>query len=556
MSELFSDEFLSAYLDGELSPHERAAVERWLERAPEARARLGEFRGLSRLFGDLPRSEVPNEFSTEVLHLAERRMLLPDTAPGRGRLRVRGWAVGVGISTAAAVLLTISIINVDRHGPGMGIANNPVRGLPGNQPRNVPGPAGNFAAPAQPAAVGPAGDPLLAQDDRRPQPVDQPAAVGTGGSPLPAAAPGSTFGSRGGGAPAAGVAGTKLASDSSPTGGSESDQLLQAISDEVQRVRESGTTEKYLLVVRARAVDRAEGLVLLQQVFAANNIRAEAGAPSEEKATKDDKPAAEPGSEGLYIEADADDLIASFKTTLARRHPGVRFMVEPAIELASLDVESRKQLSLVDAEQPVSGPVRGDTASRAREGKDDSDGSKPSDRADKSSKADDAVAKVNKKSTPAVASRGNSRASKANQPSGQGGQVIQKNASVHPPASNDADADAKDAPEKPDASQVANNARQVVVPVVPPMIQNRARGTGDLKAGANPDYAGSRKQESSKDDSKSGSRNSRDAKSLSPDREKMDEPTPTLVRMLIVIESEPPSPAVRADKKEPSGGAS
>ena len=89
MNEQFSEEFLSAYVDGELSAQSRAAVERWLERSPEARQKLEDFRQLSRLFGDLSRTEVPDEFSTEVLHLAERRMLLPAADAVRGRIRIR-----------------------------------------------------------------------------------------------------------------------------------------------------------------------------------------------------------------------------------------------------------------------------------------------------------------------------------------------------------------------------------------------------------------------------------------------------------------------------------
>src|SRR5205085_12076191 len=102
MSELFSDEFLSAYLDGELSPQERAAVERWIERAPEARQRLDDFRGLSRLFGDLSRTELPREFPTEVMHLAERRMLLPDAAAANGRMQIRGWTLALAATATAA----------------------------------------------------------------------------------------------------------------------------------------------------------------------------------------------------------------------------------------------------------------------------------------------------------------------------------------------------------------------------------------------------------------------------------------------------------------------
>src|SRR5260370_790143 len=99
MSEPISEELLSAYVDGELPPQVRAAVERWVENSPEARQKLEDFRRLSRLFGDLSRTEVPREFPIEVMHLAERRMLLPEAAGSGRRKRLRGWVVTAGAST-------------------------------------------------------------------------------------------------------------------------------------------------------------------------------------------------------------------------------------------------------------------------------------------------------------------------------------------------------------------------------------------------------------------------------------------------------------------------
>src|SRR5260221_6011492 len=87
MRERFSEEILSAYVDGELPPRERAEVEQWLEDSPEARQRLEGFRRLSTLFANLPRIEIPLEFPTRVLQLAERRMLLPWTVARSARRR-------------------------------------------------------------------------------------------------------------------------------------------------------------------------------------------------------------------------------------------------------------------------------------------------------------------------------------------------------------------------------------------------------------------------------------------------------------------------------------
>src|SRR5262245_51346713 len=120
MKEPFSEEILSAYLDGELSPDERARVERRLERDPRAREQVEDFRRLSQLFAGLPRTELPASFASEVLQLAERRMLIPDGAAGPARQRASRWLLGAvaSMAAAAALLLIVQAIAPDRNGPG------------------------------------------------------------------------------------------------------------------------------------------------------------------------------------------------------------------------------------------------------------------------------------------------------------------------------------------------------------------------------------------------------------------------------------------------------
>lgn len=513
MSELFSDEFLSAYLDGELSPQERAAVERWIERAPEARQRLEEFRGLSRLFGDLSRTEVPREFPTEVMHLAERRMLLPEAVAAHGRQPIRGWTLALTATAAVGLLLALTLLNVDVPAPG-------ARGFARN---NLPGPAPEMAAPAKPPAKGEQTNVQIAQDERLPLPAE-PAGAGRG-MPPPAVAPsGLTGGLAAGAAPSAGASKAKpTATDSPPSETIDSDRQLQAIHAAVQKIRESGAADKYLLVVRARAVDRADGLVLLQKDFAANNIRVDAQDAGEDKAGVAGRSRSETNSEGLYIEAEADDMIAGFKTTLARRHPGVKFFVEPSIELAALDLESQKNLLRGGFEQSVGDVSRGDDAAK---------------------EAKDSDAKSSTKSPSSSSTRKNSTAiTRASPQSGPG--RIERHARVPLPGKNDKDADENDSPATSDGKQTANFARQMIVPVVPPAIQNRGRSSGDENSVAEKALADKRRDEKSSD-----------AKPPASDRENLDNRSPVLVRMLIVIESEPQQPETPAAKKEPSGGAS
>jgi hypothetical protein len=321
------------------------------------------------------------------------------------------------------------------------------------------------------------------------------------------------------------------------SGTADSDGQLQAFHAALQEIRESGAPQKYLMVVRARAVDRAEGLVLLQKDFADNNILADAEGAKESKAVADDTPHAskhgddkrggdkrggEASSEGLYIEADADAVIAAFKTTLARRHPGVHFFVEPSIELAALDPESQKSLFRHDV-----GHLVGDVGRAPDAAKDQGD------------------AKSNKKSPQPAAPRKNATSnSRTAQGSGSAKETTERHARVPVPANNDS-ADKRYSPAAPEGNLTANTARQMVLPVVPQAIQNRARSSG----ARNP-------IDEKSDDKKSGDKKSDNAKPHSQDQEKPDERSPVLVRMLIVIESELPQPAAPADKKEPSGGAS
>src|SRR5262249_54050343 len=107
MKHPYSEEILSAYVDGELTDQERSEVEHWLESSPGARERLEDFRGLARLFPSLPRTEVPQEFPTKVLQLAEQRMLLPEaTANSPGR-RLRRWFIAGGASLVSAAMLVV-----------------------------------------------------------------------------------------------------------------------------------------------------------------------------------------------------------------------------------------------------------------------------------------------------------------------------------------------------------------------------------------------------------------------------------------------------------------
>ncbi len=87
------NEMLSAYLDGELAPHERQEVERLLAADAEARQTLADFRALRAALQSLPLERLEPDFRDRVLRLAEHRMLAEPVVAGPGELRpvAGGW---------------------------------------------------------------------------------------------------------------------------------------------------------------------------------------------------------------------------------------------------------------------------------------------------------------------------------------------------------------------------------------------------------------------------------------------------------------------------------
>lgn len=107
------DDWLSAYLDGELTPAARAEAEQRLAGDPAARRRLDELGLLARELGELPRCEVPDDFVAEVQRRIERQFST-SVAAGAGRLR-RGW---LPLGMAAAVGLSVLVwFEVRSHAP-------------------------------------------------------------------------------------------------------------------------------------------------------------------------------------------------------------------------------------------------------------------------------------------------------------------------------------------------------------------------------------------------------------------------------------------------------
>jgi hypothetical protein len=108
MEYLRNDELLSAYLDRELSPDERAAVDRLLESSPEARDRLRELEGISRFVRRMPRLNLEPDFTDTVLDRLRNESLLrpPVIEPVRRSHRLN-WRISGPLAAAAMLLVAV-----------------------------------------------------------------------------------------------------------------------------------------------------------------------------------------------------------------------------------------------------------------------------------------------------------------------------------------------------------------------------------------------------------------------------------------------------------------
>jgi hypothetical protein len=118
MNELsqFDDELLSAYLDDELTPEERARVEERLATDPAARQLLDELRTVSQTMKELPAVTLGADLRESVLRRAERAMLVPGEQPADSKHdRMAAFPIGrskrawfwAGAALAAGLMLMI-----------------------------------------------------------------------------------------------------------------------------------------------------------------------------------------------------------------------------------------------------------------------------------------------------------------------------------------------------------------------------------------------------------------------------------------------------------------
>jgi hypothetical protein len=574
MKEPFSDEILSAYLDGELPPQESAAVERWLESNSAARAKLEDFRRLSGLFDGLPRTELPREFPTKVLQLSERRMLLPEsgTAAARRRLHMRLLAVAASIGSAAALLF----VAVHLLGPGQ--PPQPFAGpnqfAPGLIPKGRDSVGGGSDAGRRGAAN--SGDRLIAQDDRSivagrtaelsaPATfVDQPAASNRRpGGADGAKSDGKSLDATTRGEDQAGAILAKSSSRMASAAGAQgaapiADPQLAAINESLGQLRDSGADEKLTSVVRLHVIDHADGLELLQNIFSENNVvlSDEANGGVEKLPDREQQKRRQTAGkkEALYVVARPEQVMAAFTAIIERDSQAVLTVEEP-IQIASFDPGSRKQLEDL---------LRG--LNRASLTTDDSAPPSPGDR---SAEAGKAKSPTEKPPAPVEGDKTPSKPEARSTPPAPGPSAApekkkmfslrKQTSAAQQPLAKDSDkaepadgAEVQDAAARRDGNKVAGTpGRQLVVPV-PRELESRHSRSGTAAPPA-PARATRNAVALPADAGKGGAPPAREEKAKA---EAEQAPrAPALVRVLIVIDPEDPRPAAPAAGKSPDGGA-
>ncbi|MDA1015779.1 MAG: hypothetical protein O3A00_15160 [Planctomycetota bacterium] len=102
-------EFLSAYLDGELTADESTAIQQLLDSSDSMREELGELRDVSCSVRSLPAETAPSEFSSAVMSRIERETLLPKRIPIPAPQARRNWAVTVGTIVATIAVMAVVV---------------------------------------------------------------------------------------------------------------------------------------------------------------------------------------------------------------------------------------------------------------------------------------------------------------------------------------------------------------------------------------------------------------------------------------------------------------
>lgn len=108
--ELFSDELLGAYLDGELSPEERLDVEQLLDKHPQRRQALEELQAISAGLQSLPQHRLGDDFYVRVLEAADAEPEVTVATKEAATVEPRSRETGLRPLVYAAVVIAVAVL--------------------------------------------------------------------------------------------------------------------------------------------------------------------------------------------------------------------------------------------------------------------------------------------------------------------------------------------------------------------------------------------------------------------------------------------------------------
>jgi hypothetical protein len=138
------DELLSAYLDGEVSPEERAAVERRLEQSPQLRETLDELSEVGDLIRKLPRARPPIDLPERVVAAISPKPLASAAQPRKSHRLFGAWpmmAAGTVLAAGVAIVVLLprqpqqsvnGLASNSGGAPASGVADSPAPSLDRN----------------------------------------------------------------------------------------------------------------------------------------------------------------------------------------------------------------------------------------------------------------------------------------------------------------------------------------------------------------------------------------------------------------------------------------
>lgn len=352
-----ADELLSACHDGELTPSERAEVDRLLISSPALQETLDDFRELTAILQSLPRPAAPPALQADVLRRVQAAQPRPVTSA-----RPRPWLWGLSLVATAALLLVVTrnrgpLERQDDHGV---VAMQAPAAAPQDAPlaRELTAPAAegsSRSAAAAPAAEAIAAPAMTAALPPSPEPPAAPA-PSLGGAPalLQSTAPSA--------APTLNEAALSERLVLDPRHPPSASQILAY----VDRVGDETVIVEFVVVDVERT---AEDMLVLLQRRGLTVVGTDAAEAVAAKSIPAD--AAPPALVALYVEAPEQQLAALIDDVMSQVavHDGTAFNADAAGPLMSrqLQIIEERYAAARGADRPAADRRRGSPAAPRRE---------------------------------------------------------------------------------------------------------------------------------------------------------------------------------------------